>query len=418
MTGIKIKTDPTQGCSIVRFRVLYITSNMSRLKGLIHKTYTPRNKVRLIRGGRNYFTLLHELIDSAAHTLHLQFYIFTADDTGLAVVRSLQTAAARGVAVFLHLDAYASQQLPQKTVNELRAAGVQVKWFAPFFKSRKFYFGRRLHHKVVVADGFRSLTGGLNICDRYNDLPGSPAWLDMAVYCEGEASYIVYHICRKMWGEKELTPAIGWKQVDDAAAHIPENERMEVRVRQNDWVKRKVQIWRSYMELFTHSEKQLTIMCSYFLPGVLYRRKLAAAVRRGVKVQVILAGISDISLAKHAERFLYGWMLKNNIAIYEYQGTVLHAKMATCDDDKTTIGSYNVNNISAYASLELNLDIRNKEFTKAANAELERIILQSRQITKENYLASTGFFRRAWQRFSYWFFNTVLKLFTFYFRQE
>lgn len=391
---------------------------MSRIKKLIHQGYTSRNRVQLVQGGKDFFSKLHQLIENAVHSVHLQFYIFLDDDTGWSVIRSLQTAAARGVSVYLQLDAYASRELSHKAVHALREAGVQVKWFEPLFKSRHFYFGRRLHHKVVVADGYRCLNGGINICDRYNDLPGEPAWLDMAVYCEGEASYIVYHICRKMWGEKELTPALPWKQTDELADNIPETERMDVRVRQNDWVKRKIEIWRSYMEIFTHSEKQLTIMCSYFLPGVLYRRKLAQAVKRGVKINVILAGISDISMAKHAERYLYDWMLRNNIGIYEYQGSVLHAKMATCDGIKTTVGSFNVNNISAYASLELNLDIRDQAFTAHADEVLKKIMTKSLPVTRENYLASTGFFRRAWQRFSYWIFNTVLKLFTFYFRQE
>lgn len=391
---------------------------MSRINKLIHQGYTSRNRVQLIRGGKDFFALLQQLTEQARESIHLQFYIFQDDDTGWSVIRSLQTAAARGVQVYLQLDAYASRELSNKAVHALREAGVQVKWFEPLFKSRHFYFGRRLHHKVVVADGYWCLNGGINICNRYNDLPGEPAWLDMAAYCEGEASFIVYHICRKMWGEKDLPPAHSWKQIDEAAELIPEPERVDVRVRQNDWVKRKVQIWRSYMELFTHSEKKLTIMCSYFLPGVLFRRKLAQAVKRGVKVNVILAGISDISMAKHAERYLYDWMLRNNIAIYEYQGTVLHAKIATSDGIKTTVGSFNVNNISAYASLELNMDIRDRFFTTLADKKLEGIMQHSVQITRENYLASTGFFRRAWQRFSYWIFNTVLKLFTFYFRQE
>ncbi len=381
--------------------------------------YTSRNRVQLVQGGKDFFSRLHQLVDSATHSVHLQFYIFLDDDTGWSVIRTLQTAAARGVSVYLQLDAYASRELSQKSVDALREAGVQVKWFEPLFKSRHFYFGRRLHHKVVVVDGFRCLTGGINICDRYNDLPGEPAWLDMAVYCEGEAAYIVYHICRRMWQEKIHQPALPWREIDMACSAIPEEERSAVRVRQNDWVKRKVQIWRSYLEVFSHAEKELIIMCSYFIPGLLYRRKLAQAVKKGVQVKVILAGISDIKMAKHAERFLYDWMLKNKISIYEYQKTVLHAKAATCDGHWATIGSYNVNNISAYASLELNLDIRDKPFAAVTNATMKKIILENcKEITADNYLNNVSLIRRLWQRISYGIFNTILKLFTFYFRQE
>ena len=112
-------------------------------------------------------------------------------------------------------------------------------------------------------------------------------------------------------------------------------------------------------------------------------------------------------------------MLKNKIAIFEYQETVLHAKVATCDGVWTTVGSYNVNNISAYASLELNLDIRDPGFAGITTDMMETIIQDHcKEITPENYLNKVNFFTRVWQRFSYGVFNTVLKLFTFYFRQE
>jgi len=112
-------------------------------------------------------------------------------------------------------------------------------------------------------------------------------------------------------------------------------------------------------------------------------------------------------------------LLKNNIEIYEYQETVLHAKVAVSDSSWVTVGSYNVNNISAYASLELNMDVKNPALAHTTENELEEIIARHcKQITAENYSSSTHFFRRLWQRFCYSFINNVLNLVTFYFRQE
>ena len=200
---------------------------------------------------------------------------------------------------------------------------------------------------------------------------------------------------------------------------IAELDRTEVRVRRNDWVKRKNQIYNSYLGMFRQAETRITIMCSYFLPGTLFRRQMAAAVKRGVKVEVILAGISDIDVAKHAERYLYEWMLRKGIHIYEYQPSILHAKVAAYDSQWVTIGSYNVNNISAHASLELNLDIRDKRFANLVEKELDQIMANNcTKITVENYKMSTGFWRKIWQRVCYIFINNVLKLFTFYFKQE
>ena len=312
---------------------------MSRKKKIQKHGYSFRNKVKLIRGGRDFFSLLNKLIEKAEKTIHLQFYIFLDDETGTTVMKSLKAATQRGVSVYLHLDGYASQALHKRCVIDMREAGVNVKWFEPFFR-------RRLHHKVVVVDGLYSLVGGLNVCNRYNDMPDEPAWLDVALYCEGEAAFVLNKTCYEMWGDKKITPTTSWDTIDKFCQQIPAAEQIQVRQRQNDWVKRKSEVWRSYLDMFNKAEKHITIMCSYFLPGRLFRKKLTQAARRGVKIKVILAGTSDIMMAKHAERYLYEWMLKNNIEIFEYQETVLHAKVATYDSRWTTVGSYNVNNIS------------------------------------------------------------------------
>ncbi len=392
---------------------------MSVVKQIKPEHYTNLNRIKLVKGGQPYFSLLKELINKATNSIYLQFYIFLDDETGIEVVDTLKAASQRGVSVFLHIDGYASQGLHKRCIKDMKEAGIKVKKFEPLLRSKHFYFGRRLHHKVVVVDGLNSMVGGLNVCNRYNDMPGEPAWLDMALYCEGEASLTVQNICREIWGNKNTLPVTSRKEIENFCQKIPPDEQTTVRARRNDWVKRKSEIWRSYLEMFNKSEKSITIMCSYFLPGRLFRRKIARAVKRGVKVKVILAGISDIMMAKHAERYLYDWLLKNNIEIYEYQETVLHAKVAVSDSSWVTVGSYNVNNISAYASLELNMDVRNEALARFTENELDDIITRHcKQITTENYTSSTHFFRRLWQKFCYNFINNVLNLITFYFRQE
>lgn len=380
--------------------------------------YTTRNKVTIIPGGKPWFERLHRLIETATQTLYLQFYIIEADETGLSVLNSLKTAARRGVAVYLMADGYASQGIPSGIIHDLREAGVLFKWFEPLFRSRHFYFGRRLHHKVVVADAYFALVGGVNISDRYNDLPDQEAWLDRAVFCEGEAAGLMHQQCRELF-DKKNTDSIDQKALALRCGLIPETEQVMVRVRRNDWVKRRTEIWNTYLEVFNTAEKEIIIMCSYFLPGRYFRKRMALAAKRGVQLRVILAGRSDVMVAKQAERFLYTWLLKNKIRIFEYQRTILHAKMAVCDDAFVTVGSYNVNNISAYASLELNIDIKHKTTAALCHTDLERIMTEDcREITYENFEPHTHFFPRLWQRLCYGFINNVLNLFTFYFRQE
>jgi cardiolipin synthase len=191
-----------------------------------------------------------------------------------------------------------------------------------------------------------------------------------------------------------------------------------VRICRNDWVKGREEIWRSYYRLFKNARQSITIMCSYFLPGSIFRRQLKLAVRRGVKVKVILAGLSDVKLAKHAERYLYRWMLRNRIEIYEYQPAVLHAKMAVADERFFTIGSYNINDISAYASIELNLEIKSKEFVQRVSGELEEIILRDCMQIDPHTKINIYSLRHMVQMISYFLIRIILKLSTFYFRKQ
>ncbi|HEY5772315.1 MAG TPA: phospholipase D-like domain-containing protein [Chitinophagaceae bacterium] len=382
--------------------------------------YTTLNRISLVRSGEDYFSLLFKLIEKAKQVIHLQTYIYENDETGRKVAEALKDAVKRGVSVFLHVDGYASQKLRGKFKTDLEQAGIHFKFFEPLLKSRHFYFGRRLHQKIFVADGLYSLVGGLNIGDRYNDMPDEKAWYDVALYSEGEISYQLHLICNAMWRKRrKLKDRIHKKEIEDFCDSIPKDESQMIRVRQNDWVKRKSEVWNTYRLLFAQANESITIMSSYFLPGRTYRRLLSRASARGVKIKVILAGKSDVAVSKNAERYLYGWLLRKNIKIYEFEKTVLHAKMSVADRNMVTIGSFNVNNISAYASLELNLDVKSKEFASHIHDVMDEVIAKDcKSVTIENYRSSTNIFRKLWQKICYTFVNAMLTLFTFYFKQE
>lgn len=380
--------------------------------------YSAHNNVKLIRGGHAYFSLLLQLIEEARQSIHFQTYIFDADETGKMVGAALQKAAQRGVKVYLLLDGYASQHLPKEFIQQLKNSGVEFRWFQPIFRSRFFYFGRRLHHKLIVTDALNSLVGGVNISNRYNDMPGEKAWLDWALHSKGEVSAELFNVCVDVWNKsgwgKKKTQVLN----ETATAKLHTDECL-VRVRRNDWVRRKNQISRTYMEMFRKAESHIIIMSSYFLPGSVFRRKMVRAVKRGVVVKVIAAGPSDVAVAKQAERYLYRWMFKNNIELYEYTPSVLHGKLSTCDSSFVTVGSYNVNNISAYASIELNMDVQNKTFATEVEQVLEEIIATDcERITEKEFELHNSFLKRVWQKTCFEMVRFVFFLFTFYFKQK
>lgn len=381
--------------------------------------YTARNNVKLIRGGKEYFDLLLSLINEARESIHLQTYIYDEDETGLVVAVALKAAAQRNVSVHLLTDGYASQRMSNKLINELRRAGVHFRFFEPFFKSRQFYFGRRMHHKVFVVDARYSLVGGINIADRYNDLPGKPSWLDFTLFAEGEIAKDLCVLCWKTWNGFPAKMGNTPCEEKQLSFDFRQDELTRVRMRRNDWVRRKNEISATYIEMFRNAKSHVTILCSYFLPGKIIRRLLSNAVKRGVKIKVIIAGPSDIMLAKHAERWMYDWLLRNKIELYEYQPAVLHAKVAVCDSQWLTIGSYNINNISAYASIELNLDVRDAEFATGAEHMLGAIIQnECVEITKERHIQARNILIQFIRWFSYQFIRVVFYMLTFYFKRK
>ena len=381
--------------------------------------YTSVNHVELIRGGSEYFNLLLKLINEAKESIHLQIYIYDDDETGKMIATALKDAAKRNVEVYLMADGYAAQVMSKAFIHELKEAGIRFRFFEPFFKSSHFYFGRRMHHKVAVVDAKYAMVGGVNIANRYNDMPGNPAWLDFALYAEGEIAKHLCVLCWKTWKGFPINMGITPCEQKQISFNILPKNKSEVRMRRNDWVRRKNEISRTYFEMLHNAESDVTILCSYFLPGTTIRRLMAQAVERGVVVRVIAAGPSDVMLAKNAERWLYDWLLRNGIELYEYQKNILHGKVAVCDDKWMTVGSYNINNLSAYASIELNLDVRNPAFAKGVRETLEEIIKNGcTRITFENHIKTKNVIKQFVRWFSYQFIRTVFYLFTFYFKQR
>lgn len=397
---------------------LRIKKRSAKKNGLSTAGYTVHNRAELVKGGKHFFDVLIKQIRSCKHSIHIQTYAFADDDTGTMVANELKQAAARGVKIYLLADGYASQKLSKDFITDLRESGIQFRFFEPLLRSRNFYFGRRLHHKVNVFDGIRAIVGSMNIADRYNDTNGEKSWLDMALYVEGEAAIRLEAICWQFWLRKRHRLQPNQEALDFAAA-INEDECVPIRIRQNDWVMRKIEVSRTYNSLFGQAQENIYIVCSYFLPGKVLLRQLKRASRRGVKIHVVLAGTSDVKTSKFAERYLYRWMIRHKITIYEYQPTVLHAKLSIGDGEFLTIGSYNINGLSAYASIELNLDVKHKQTALQFESQVKKIIENDcKKVVPEEYVRHLLTPRQFMYWLSYQLMNFVLMIATFYYKQH
>lgn len=159
-------------------------------------------------------------------------------------------------------------------------------------------------------------------------------------------------------------------------------------------------------------------MSSYFIPGAFFKRNIIKALSRGISIKLILAGISDIGIAKYAEKYLYRWALRHGIEIYEYKHNILHGKIAVSDNSFVTVGSYNINDISALASIELNVDIENKDFATSVSRILTNIIEnECERVSPLKAIKSFSLLEQVTHWVSYELFRITFTLFTFYFRK-
>lgn len=388
------------------------------MKKLTNDTFT-NNKIQLIQSGKSYFDLVLKLITQATKSIHIQTYIFDDDETGISIVNALKIAAKNRVKIYVLADGYASKDLSKHFIENLKKENIHFRFFEPLFKNNNFYFGRRLHHKMIVVDAKFALVGGINIANRYNDFPEIKAWLDYAVFAEGPIAKELHLLCWETWHGFKPKRTLKPSDDENILFHFKENESSLCKISRNDWVRTKNEISTTYKEIFTNAEQQITIICSYFLPGRTIRKQLKQAVANGVRIRLILANQCDVKIAKSAERWMYDWLLRKKIEIYEYQPTVLHSKMCVVDESVVTIGSYNINNISAYASIELNIDIEDSAFAKKITQTLDTIIKNDCiHVTAAVHRKTNTIFKQMYRWACYKIFRISFFLCTFYFKQR
>lgn len=358
---------------------------------------TPSEKIILVHSGDDYFNRLERIILDAKIEIHIQTYIFDYDNIGKKIIAALKEAASRNVKINILIDGFGSFSFPDEVMNDLNNNGINIRYFSSFFSANSLYIGRRLHQKIVVADTTTALIGGINIADKYHGKEKITPWLDYAVEINDiKIATSLQQLCKDTYIKKRFIRRREIKSV------IGKNENFIISILQNDWLKRKNEIYYAYIKNIINAKKEIVIVGSYFLPGKRLVKSLKKASLKGVKIKLILSGISDIPMARRASCHLYSKLLHNNIELYEWKNSILHGKTAVIDANWTTIGSFNLNNLSSYASIEMNVGIHSTEFAKNYLLHLNTIIAQCDQITPETLKITNGLFSKFINWVSYW----------------
>lgn len=326
------------------------------------------DRLTLLKNGTDFFPSLCADIDAAQHSVHLETYIFAADETGRLVSSALQHAAQRQVAVRLLIDGFGSSDLPESWVEEMRNAGVEVLWFRRergFFRMRRYRW-RRMHRKLAVIDGEIAYVGGINII---NDIPDGGSFdaprLDYAVRVQGPLTHDVQEAMRHLWA------SVRWATVRKRI------RRLRVQLRKpkvtaggqgaslllRDNLRHRHVIEAAYLRAIHDAQHEIVLAQAYFLPGRPMRRALKRAVKRGVRVVLLLQGKVEYRFQYYATQYLYGQMLAAGIEIYEYRDSFMHAKACIVDGAWATLGSSNLDPFSLWMAREANLAMRDSTFS-------------------------------------------------------
>lgn len=371
--------------------------------------YKEGHSVELLQSGEPFFAANIKAIVEARQYIHFQTYIIDEDETGQRIIDALVKASERGVRIYMLLDAFGTKYFSSEFINKIENSGILLRFFSPVFITKGFQMSLRLHHKVLLVDGELAIIGGMNFANRYHGTQAKKEWLDFAVIVKGPECLHINNILRRLWNKTFISREERSNEIVHTTRTYEEN--ISLRVTENNWYRNKIEILRSYRSAFKHSHDHVIIFASYFLPGRLERKLLRMASARGVDIKIVLAAESDAPLFKRATGFLYEYILRNNIKIYEYLPSNLHAKVATVDGKWSTIGSYNLNHISDYGGIEMNVDILDSAFTgKFDKILLDIINYDCRQVTYQEYLRRKTWFSQLSGWMSYQMIRLLMRL--------
>lgn len=365
--------------------------------------------VTLVHSGEDYFSRLEQIIRDSKSEIHIQTYIFENDSTGIKITEALKDAASRNVKIYILLDGFGSFSFPSEMINDLKQSGINIRFFAPLFSANSLYIGRRLHHKVIVSDAKIALIGGINIADKYRGTATEAPWLDFAVQVNDEINAKPLHkLCSDIYFKKG---SLRRKKIEST---LNMHQKTAVNILQNDWLKRKNEISNAYIKSFRNAKNEIIIVGSYFLPGRRLTNALKKASRNNVTIKLILSGISDVTLSRRATYYIYSTLLDYNVELYEWNKSVLHGKAAVVDNLWTTIGSFNLNNLSSYGSIEMNVEINSAEFSNKYVLYLNEIIAQCERITPESLKRRHNISSEFKNWLSYWTARLILIIVTYF----
>lgn len=365
---------------------------------------TTKNELTLLTSGHDKFVDLFKELEKARHHIHLEYFNFRNDSIANTLFGILERKAQEGVEIRAMYDAFGNssnnQPLKKRHIQSLHEKGIEIVAFDPIKFPWINHVWARDHRKIAIIDGVIGYTGGMNIADYYiTGLPKIGEWRDMHIKIKGEAVQDLQKIFLQMWNECT-------KQDIDGEAYFPyvkdstftANQNKEVAIVDRRPKKTPKTMRRVYAKAIESAQEKVQIINPYFTPTRTIRKAITNAVKKGVKVEIMIPGKSDIKFSPDAAMYIANQLRKKGVDIYIFNGGFHHSKIMMVDSTYCTVGSTNLNSRSLHYDYEVNAFVFDKETTSELMDIFKEDQKNSTQLTAEMYKK-----RSLWKKFVGWF---------------
>ena len=362
------------------------------------------NNLKILKSGREKFIDLFQQIEKAKHQIHLEYFNFRNDSIANALFEILERKAKEGVEIRAMYDAFGNssnnQPLKKKHIKAIREKGIEIVEFDPIKFPWINHVFHRDHRKIVVIDGRIGYTGGMNIADYYiTGLPEIGEWRDMHIRIEGDAVNDLQDIFLNMWN-RCTKQNIGGNEYYPTLSISDSTQRPNKKVAIVDRYPRKTNkaMRRIYAKAIESAENKVQIINPYFTPTRIIKKAIKKATEKGVDVEIMIPGKSDIGFTPDAAFYIANRLRKKGAKIYIYNGGFHHSKIMMVDSTYCTVGSTNLNSRSLRFDYEVNAFIFDDETTEELISIFQEDKEDSTLLTSEIYKK-----RSIWKKFVGWF---------------
>ena len=355
------------------------------LGALLGPPFQPGNRGQTLVNGDAIFPPMLAAIQSAQSTITFETYIYWAGDIGRAFATALAAKARGGVKVHVLLDWVGSAKMDEALIDEMKAAGVQIQKFHPPHWSHLGRLNNRTHRKLLVVDGKVGFTGGVGIAPEWTGNAQDPAhWRDTHFQVEGPVVAQLQAVFMDNWikatgdvlqgpGYFPMLANMGGEQAQMfSSSPSGGSDSMQL----------------MYLLAITAASKTIDLSAAYFVPDELTRHALLEALRRGVKLRIVVPGEHiDSDSVRSASRAQWGELLQAGALIAEYAPTMYHCKVMVVDGLFVSVGSTNFDNRSFRLNDEATLNLIGTAFAAEQTKIFEADLAQSRRISFEAWQA-------------------------------